>query len=172
MFKDFCLFLRSLSCIGSSGRLVGRISPKFRPNPPKWHRWTECKGNTMIFVPVDSGVPDWSTLELNNQKFGPKILMPRVICFLKPAPQVWKSKSRSNNLGFYVLSRKDQIGFQVFLVVCEVPELYRKLRETCGKNSRYVSSKSELLVPSYYKKKKNVDDHKSNDYFNVSAFPL
>ena len=24
--------IRSLSCIGSSGRLVGRISPKFRPN--------------------------------------------------------------------------------------------------------------------------------------------
>ena len=30
---DFWLFLRSLSCIGSSGRLVGRISPKFRSNP-------------------------------------------------------------------------------------------------------------------------------------------
>ena len=27
------MFLRSLSGIGSSGKLVGRISPKFRPNP-------------------------------------------------------------------------------------------------------------------------------------------
>ena len=33
VFEDFWLFLRSLSCIGSSGRLVGRISTKFRPNP-------------------------------------------------------------------------------------------------------------------------------------------
>ena len=32
-FDDFWLFVRSLSCIGSSGRLVGRISTKFRPNP-------------------------------------------------------------------------------------------------------------------------------------------
>ena len=29
MFKGFWLFLRSLSCIGSSGRLVGIISPSF-----------------------------------------------------------------------------------------------------------------------------------------------
>ena len=36
VFYDFWLFLRSLSCIGSSGRLVGRISPKFRPNPSPW----------------------------------------------------------------------------------------------------------------------------------------
>ena len=33
VFHYFCLFLRSLSCIASSGRLVGRISTKFRPNP-------------------------------------------------------------------------------------------------------------------------------------------
>ena len=32
-FKDFWLFLRSLSCIGSFRRLVGRITPKLRPNP-------------------------------------------------------------------------------------------------------------------------------------------
>ena len=32
------------------------------------------------------------------------------------------------------------------------PELYRKLRETCGKNSWYTSSKSEPMVPSYHEK--------------------
>ena len=32
--KKFWLFLRSLGCTGSSGRLVGRISPKFRQHPP------------------------------------------------------------------------------------------------------------------------------------------
>ena len=32
VLNDFWLFLRSLSYIGSSGRLVGRISTKSRPN--------------------------------------------------------------------------------------------------------------------------------------------
>ena len=35
VFEDFWLFIRSLSCMGSSGRLVVRISPKLRPNPRK-----------------------------------------------------------------------------------------------------------------------------------------
>ena len=35
IFQKFWLFLMSLTCIGSSGRLVGTISPKFRPNPRK-----------------------------------------------------------------------------------------------------------------------------------------
>ena len=35
VFDDFWLFLRSLSYIGSSGKLVGRIYPKFRSNPPQ-----------------------------------------------------------------------------------------------------------------------------------------
>ena len=39
-----------------------------------------------------------------------------------------------------------------FLLVSEVPEVYRKLRETCGKNSRYVSSKSKLMLSSYDKR--------------------
>ena len=34
-FNDFWLFLRSRSCTGSSGRLVGRIFSKFGPNPRK-----------------------------------------------------------------------------------------------------------------------------------------
>ena len=35
-----------------------------------------------------------------------------------------------------------------FLVVSEVPELFRRLREACGKNSLQVSSKSALVPPS------------------------
>ena len=33
VFDNFWLFLRTLRYIGSSGRLVGRISTKFRANP-------------------------------------------------------------------------------------------------------------------------------------------
>ena len=33
--EDFCVTLRSLTCIGSSGRLVGRISIIFRFDPRK-----------------------------------------------------------------------------------------------------------------------------------------
>ena len=33
LFEVFWLFLRSLSCIGSTGRLVGKKSSKIRPNP-------------------------------------------------------------------------------------------------------------------------------------------
>ena len=35
VFIYFWLFLGSLSCVGSSRSLVGRTSPKFRPNPPQ-----------------------------------------------------------------------------------------------------------------------------------------
>ena len=35
LLNDFWLFLRSLSCTGSSGRLVGKKSPKFHLNPGK-----------------------------------------------------------------------------------------------------------------------------------------
>ena len=45
--------------------------------------------------------------------------------------------------------RNQKVGFHLFLVVSEVPELYWKLREVCRKSFRYVSSKCELLVPSY-----------------------
>ena len=41
------------------------------------------------------------------------------------------------------------MGFERFLVVSDVLELHRKLREACRKNSRYILSKSELVVPSY-----------------------
>ena len=39
-------------------------------------------------------------------------------------------------------------------MVSEVPELNRKLRESCSNNFRNVSSISELVVPSYDHQKK------------------
>ena len=45
---------------------------------------------------------------------------------------------------------------QVFLIVSEVCELYRQLGEACGKNSCYVSSTSELMVPNYNKTKRTM----------------
>ena len=58
-----------------------------------------------------------------------------------------------------------------FLVASEVPELYRKLRETCVKNSNYFSSRSELMVPRYDEKAK-LTSKKRNEYFNVSVEPI
>ena len=52
---------------------------------------------------------------------------------------------------FYMILKLDLLRF---LVVPEVPELYRKLRETYGRNSLYLSSRSELMVPSYDKNTK------------------
>ena len=64
MFKDFRFFLRSLSCMGNSGRLIGIISPKFRRNPPQWHR--------VIFkqpICYKLRVPKFSMLELKHKQF-------------------------------------------------------------------------------------------------------
>ena len=49
--------------------------------------------------------------------------------------------------------------FLLFWDVILVPELFRKLRETPGKNFHLVSSKCEPGCPSYDKK-----THKVNDY--------
>ena len=54
------------------------------------------------------------------------------------------------------IRRNVRQGFLRFLLVSEVPDLYVKLREASRKNFRYVSSKSELVVPSYDKKQKCV----------------
>ena len=43
-----------------------------------------------------------------------------------------------------------------FLVVSEAPEVYRKLRETCRKQSLRISSKSKRLVRTYDPSKKNM----------------
>ena len=40
-------------------------------------------------------------------------------------------------------------------MVSDVPELYRNLREACGKNSTYISSKSEVFLPIYGNKTKD-----------------
>ena len=42
-----------------------------------------------------------------------------------------------------------KVGLSGFLVVFEVPELYRKLREACRKNFCYILCKSTSVVPSY-----------------------
>ena len=47
--------------------------------------------------------------------------------------------------------------FLMFLVVILVPELSRKLRETPGKNSHQVSSKSKRSCTSYEPKTKNIE---------------
>ena len=86
----------------------------------------------MIFIVFV--VRKFSTLELKNDKNEPQIRILREISSIEPAPKVWKPKSRSKSLGFYFLSRKYKVGVQGFLVFSEVPELYRKLREPCGKN--------------------------------------
>ena len=62
-------------------------------------------------------------------------------------------------------------SFSSFLIASEVPELYRKLRQTYRKNSHYVSSKSELMVPNYDKKTEKSTGEKSNYDFNVSVKP-
>ena len=41
-----------------------------------------------------------------------------------------------------------KLGHYEFVVVSEVPELCRKLQEARRNNSRYLSSNSELVVPS------------------------
>ena len=51
VFNDFWLFLRYLSYIGSSGRLVGILSRKFRPNPPWGHRVISNKNSVFVFLP-------------------------------------------------------------------------------------------------------------------------
>ena len=59
---------------------------------------------------------------------------------------------------FYLLTRSGGYSvlyavflntLSIFLVVSEVPVLYRKLREACGKHSWHNSSKSVIMVPSY-----------------------
>ena len=44
--------------------------------------------------------------------------------------------------------RRIEVVFEWFLVVSEVPELYRKLREACRKNCPQVSSKSASVTSS------------------------
>ena len=44
----------------------------------------------------------------------------------------------------------------------------KKVREACRSIFHLISHKTDLMVPSYDKKTKTVNDKKSNDYFNVS----
>ena len=54
-------------------------------------------------------------------------------------------------LNLWILMMKHSKYFlKLFLIVSEVPELYRKLRAACSKNFRQVSSKSASLTPSYF----------------------
>ena len=56
--NDFWLFLRSLSCIGSSRRLVGRISAKLSKSEEISHL------TLLVF-----GFPKFSTSDLTNNEF-------------------------------------------------------------------------------------------------------
>ena len=57
---------------------------------------------------------------------------------------------------FHISQKTKQYVFLQIVVVPEVPEQYRKLREACGKNSLYISFKSELMVPIYDKKNEHM----------------
>ena len=51
---------------------------------------------------------------------------------------------------FYnLLENKKKVGVQLFLIVSEAAELYRKLREACRKTVPQVSSQTALVTPSY-----------------------
>ena len=60
--------------------------------------------------------------------------------------------SRSKVSICYICSRKCKVGVLGILVGSEVPEMYRKLRGACRKSFHWISSKSELVVPSYGQK--------------------
>ena len=73
-----------------------------------------------------------------------------------------RSKLRPKNLEIiyppYDLILNFDFHFVVFLAVILVPELFKKLRETPGNNSHQVSSKSELMGPSYDQKTENFNE--------------
>ena len=50
----FWLLFRCLSCLGRSGRLVGWISTKFRPNPSSWCRVMIKKLNFLTSIKLTS----------------------------------------------------------------------------------------------------------------------
>ena len=52
----------------------------------------------------------------------------------------------------FLIVDKTKPMFYLLLVVSEVPELYRKLQETCRKNFPEVSSNSALVTASYLPK--------------------
>ena len=97
VFNDLWLFLRSLSCIGSSRRLVGRISAKFRPNLRKPFPLLTVFQFCIVFV-----FPTCSTLELKKKTCGSQIRILYDISSLEPAPKVWKPMSRSINCNFNI----------------------------------------------------------------------
>ena len=63
VFNDFYLFLRSLSCTRSFGRLVGIISPKFRLDPGPCRRVMTASIFFTVFVFLN-----FSTLELTHNR--------------------------------------------------------------------------------------------------------
>ena len=69
-------------------------------------------------------------LELENQKFRPKIRILHNMSSLEPAPKVLETEIQVQQSSFF-LSRKYKAGCSGFLVVSDVPELYWKLREAC-----------------------------------------
>ena len=103
----------------------------------------------LFIVLAVSTFPTYSMLQLNNKKFGPQIRIVRGNSSLEPAPKVWKQNSRSKNPSLCFLVRTYKVGVLGILVVTEVPELSRKLREACRKNFPHISSKSALVTPNY-----------------------
>ena len=65
-----------------------------------------------------------------------------------------------------IFVRSENFGFPA---VWEVPGGFRKLREAWEKNFHQFSSKFIGGIPSYDPKPSEVNDYKSNDYFNVSV---
>ena len=100
---EVCLSLWCSCCRLGSRYSIHLRAPHARCNGVFGHD----KGNQMNKLNYCSfRFPNISPLELWNKYFGLKIQIICEISFLKPAPKVWKSKSRSKSLGLCFVSRK------------------------------------------------------------------
>ena len=68
----------------------------------------------------------------------------------------------------FFFSDVDISFFRFFLDMLR-PARFRKLREACRIHFHVVAPLKKLVVTSYDQKNKQVNDQKSNDYFNVSV---